>query len=503
MPTSKEPDSLDSKFYKSADAFFLTYNSIGLTYDDVTLATLYSEVLPRDTQLDTTLGEGLSLNIPVISSDMDTVTESRMAIAMALNGGLGIIHYNMAEREQLSEVSRVKNNVHHEISRTPKPLLAAIAKSKDYRFDSGEIFHFKRPTPIGVSDSGWGFPAILWHFDDLYQIQVYRRTDQVIALDYMHPFRVVTPQGQSGANGPMQFVQGQEFRAQVSRMFAEQRLDRTKIHGLGVPVDLHNLGGEGKNMILADVIKVYTDMFLDGMGLPAEIYHGTLAVNASPIALKIMSRQFNWMFEGLSNLTNFIAQGLQSVMGGNQVKVFLKTPSTAYSDEVMKMKMQLAANSEISRKEVYPDMDIADPVAARVERILEDQEIQRKSQERGKSFDREMQQGSMADVVAQKMQQGPQGQQGAPQGGAPQGAPQGGGLDYSKSPSDDPSSVKQRAADLAAQWDQMPEGARRKEMMNCRAVNDGLYSMAMTAIKDLRASRVSQANQQSGGGQPH
>jgi IMP dehydrogenase len=112
MPATKESDSLDSKFYKPADAFFPAYGNIGLTYDDVTLATLYSEVLPRDTQLDTTLAPGLQLNIPVISADMDTVTESRMAIALALSGGLGIIHYNMPEREQLSEVSRVKNNVH-------------------------------------------------------------------------------------------------------------------------------------------------------------------------------------------------------------------------------------------------------------------------------------------------------------------------------------------------------------------------------------------------------
>jgi IMP dehydrogenase len=112
MVATKEADTLDSKFYKPADAFFAVYNNVALTYDDVTLATCYSEVLPRDTQLDTTLAEGLRLNIPVISSDMDTVTESRMAIAMALSGGLGFIHYNMPEREQLSEVSRVKNNVH-------------------------------------------------------------------------------------------------------------------------------------------------------------------------------------------------------------------------------------------------------------------------------------------------------------------------------------------------------------------------------------------------------
>jgi IMP dehydrogenase len=112
MAAIKETDSSDSKFYKPADSFFPAYSNLGLTFDDVTLATLYSGILPRDTQLDTQLADGLRLNIPIISADMDTVTESRMAIAMALNGALGLIHYNMPEREQLSEVSRVKHHVH-------------------------------------------------------------------------------------------------------------------------------------------------------------------------------------------------------------------------------------------------------------------------------------------------------------------------------------------------------------------------------------------------------
>jgi IMP dehydrogenase len=111
MATTRN-SSFDDPFYQPADKFFPANTKIGLTFDDITLATLYSEILPRDTQLDTTLAEGLNLNIPAISSDMDTVTESRMAIAMALNGGLGLIHYNLPEREQLSEVSRVKNHVH-------------------------------------------------------------------------------------------------------------------------------------------------------------------------------------------------------------------------------------------------------------------------------------------------------------------------------------------------------------------------------------------------------
>ena len=102
---------LDSQFYQSADTFFPSHTNIGLTFDDLTLATLYSDILPRDTQLDTQLAESLRLNIPIVSADMDTVTESRMATAMALNGGLGLIHYNMPERQQLSEVSRVKYHV--------------------------------------------------------------------------------------------------------------------------------------------------------------------------------------------------------------------------------------------------------------------------------------------------------------------------------------------------------------------------------------------------------
>jgi IMP dehydrogenase len=112
MAATRSSESLDSQFYQSADEFFPAQAKTALTFDDLTLATLYSEVLPRETHLDTQLADALHLHIPAISADMDTVTESRMAIAMALNGGLGLIHYNMPERQQLSEVSRVKNHVH-------------------------------------------------------------------------------------------------------------------------------------------------------------------------------------------------------------------------------------------------------------------------------------------------------------------------------------------------------------------------------------------------------
>jgi IMP dehydrogenase len=79
-----------------------------LTFDDVLLLPAYSNVLPRDVNLTTQLTRGISINIPLLSAAMDTVTESRLAIAMAQEGGLGILHKNMTIAEQADQVRKVK-----------------------------------------------------------------------------------------------------------------------------------------------------------------------------------------------------------------------------------------------------------------------------------------------------------------------------------------------------------------------------------------------------------
>jgi len=103
---------VDTRFYLAADEFFRANAPTALTFDDVTLATLYSEILPRQADPSTSISDRLALPIPIISSDMDTVTESGMAIAMALNGGLGLIHFNMSPKEQVAAVARVKRHIH-------------------------------------------------------------------------------------------------------------------------------------------------------------------------------------------------------------------------------------------------------------------------------------------------------------------------------------------------------------------------------------------------------
>ncbi len=79
-----------------------------LTFDDVLLVPAYSEILPRDTSLRSRFSRGISLNIPLVSAAMDTVTEARLAIAIAQEGGIGVVHKNLTPARQAEEVARVK-----------------------------------------------------------------------------------------------------------------------------------------------------------------------------------------------------------------------------------------------------------------------------------------------------------------------------------------------------------------------------------------------------------
>ena len=94
-----------------------------LTFDDVLLEPAYSEVLPREVQLKTQLTRALSLNIPVISAAMDSVTEARLAITLAQEGGMGIVHKNMSPKDQARQVQQVKKFesgvIHDPITVTP------------------------------------------------------------------------------------------------------------------------------------------------------------------------------------------------------------------------------------------------------------------------------------------------------------------------------------------------------------------------------------------------
>jgi IMP dehydrogenase/GMP reductase len=93
-----------------------------LTFDDILLVPQHSTVLPYQVDVSTQLTRRIRLNVPLVSAAMDTVTESRLAIAMAQHGGLGVIHKNLSIDEQASEVDRVKRSERRDDCRSDHPL---------------------------------------------------------------------------------------------------------------------------------------------------------------------------------------------------------------------------------------------------------------------------------------------------------------------------------------------------------------------------------------------
>ena len=149
----------------------------GLTFDDVLVLPRYSEVLPRDTITKTRLTKNLSINIPIISAAMDTVTEARLAIAIAREGGIGIIHKNMTIEQQALQVKKVKRS---ESGMIKDP----ITLTKDQSLAKAlNVMKENRIGGIPITDSGNKLIGIITNRDLRFQRDLSTPIGEVMTVD--------------------------------------------------------------------------------------------------------------------------------------------------------------------------------------------------------------------------------------------------------------------------------------------------------------------------------
>ena len=158
----------------------------GLTFDDVLLIPAASDILPNQVELKTQLTRDITLNIPMISSGMDTVTESRMAIAMAREGGLGVIHKNMSIEEQAHEVDKVKRSEHgvivDPIFLSPQNLLS----------DAAELMEKYKISGVPITEHG-KLVGIITNRDMRFETDLSRQIGECMTKDSL----VTAPEGTS------------------------------------------------------------------------------------------------------------------------------------------------------------------------------------------------------------------------------------------------------------------------------------------------------------------
>ncbi|SDD42242.1 IMP dehydrogenase [Sporomusa acidovorans] len=150
----------------------------GLTFDDVLLVPAKSEVLPREAQVSTQLTKNIKLNIPIISSGMDTVTEARMAIAMAREGGIGVIHKNMPIARQANEIDKVKRSEHGIIV---DPIFLSPSNTLQDAHDLMEKYHI---SGVPVTNNG-RLVGILTNRDLRFETDLSRRISDCMTREHL------------------------------------------------------------------------------------------------------------------------------------------------------------------------------------------------------------------------------------------------------------------------------------------------------------------------------
>ena len=149
----------------------------GLTYDDVLLIPAYSEVLPRTVELSTKFSKNIELKIPFVTAAMDTVTEAKMAIAIAREGGIGVIHKNMSIKEQAKQVATVKraeNGMNYDPVTIKKgsTVRDALALMAEYKIGG-----------IPVVDDNRYLVGIVTNRDLRFELDINKRIDEVMTKD--------------------------------------------------------------------------------------------------------------------------------------------------------------------------------------------------------------------------------------------------------------------------------------------------------------------------------
>ncbi|MBU5256060.1 IMP dehydrogenase [Tissierella praeacuta] len=149
----------------------------GLTFDDVLLLPGKSEVLPKETNINTYLTKSIKLNIPLMSAGMDTVTESKMAIAMAREGGIGIIHKNMSIEQQALEVDKVKRSEHGVIT---DPFFLSPHHSVSDALELMERYHI---SGVPITDGDGKLVGIITNRDIRFEKETTKKIDDVMTKE--------------------------------------------------------------------------------------------------------------------------------------------------------------------------------------------------------------------------------------------------------------------------------------------------------------------------------
>ena len=361
--------------------------------------------------------------------------------------------------------TRVENNDQDFLAEIPRSILDTIVADKKFRFSKNKIYHFKEESLAGVLTK-YGLPTAVSLFKPEYYISLLRRANEAIALDYIIPFRIIYPLGSSNANEPTTHIPLQKFTRKMESMIENKRFDNTNIQISPIPIGYQAIGGEGKTLNVHQEIKFATEEMLNGLGYPAELYYGTLTVQAVPTALRLFQNTWSHLIHGYNRFIQWVSDTVSDYLDWEKMQVSL-TPITIADDiERKQILMQLASSGIISMGTAL------EPYGIDINK-----EHDKKLDEQRAMMD--------ADLKMQKMQKELMKSVDTGQGGA---EGQVGGSVY-----DVHTQAQQIANQLLANFD---SGMVRSELQNIEETDKNLYALVKMYMDQMRSQAQSQVGRE-------
>ena len=366
------------------------------------------------------------------------------------------------------DVKRIRDGEPFFLNSTPMSMIeVAIAPEKRfYQFKPNTIYHLKESTLAGMPIRGWGIPSVLANFRLAYYIQVLRRYDEAIAFDYIIPFRVLSPVANGDiTSDPLHTMSMQSFVARMQGMIQDRRKDPTSIAISPFPIDYKMLGGEGKNLAPKESIALAIDELLNAIGYPAELYKGSLSIQAFPVALRLFERTWGALVDDTNSVVSWIVKSIANQYMLGDIDGRLRSVTLADDMERKALTLQAAAGMDISKGTAYLPLG------------LDFMEEQKKLVDEQKAIAR-LQQEASEDQEAQQ---------------ASGSATPGPGGDPNATPGDVYEQAKQTAQQLLFQ---VPESLRRGELIKIKHSNPTLHALVLQEMNNVRQEMSRQGGAQ-------
>lgn len=359
---------------------------------------------------------------------------------------------------------RINRGELFEINRTPLDILRCVRDKRDYLFKPGAVFCMVNETISGFLEHGFGLPEPVTAFPILYKIALYDRLDESISHEMMTPYRFISP-----AEMPAQgVIHGGEFRNMVRLGVEEQRMDRTRISSVPIPLNYQEIGGNGKNLVPKDLKDYETQQLFNAIGIPAELFTASISMDMIPYAMRLFEASHADLFEGLSGAANWAVDGITEFMYGEAYDATLEPSSVADDMNRRAMLRDLYSAQEIPRRVLMDSLNLDDALGLKKERAEEDIQTQEDIAQLEEQARRRAELGSIDNLL----------------GGAAPGQ-------ASATPVD----VMDQASALAMEWLSMPDGQRHQAMQAVAAQNRQLYAMAKDIMEQQRRAGESQGRQ--------